>query len=37
MENYTEANSNVVFNIDDEEESLLVDEVKDTPGITLVE
>ena len=37
MENYTEANSNVVFNIDEEDKPLLNEELKDTPGITLVE
>ena len=37
MENYSEGNSNVVFNIDEEDKPLLVDDVQDTPGITLVE
>ena len=37
MEKYSEDNPNVVFNIDTEDEPLLSTEIKDTPGIILVE
>jgi cell division protein FtsQ len=37
MEKYSEDNPNVVFNIDTEDEPLISTEIKDTPGIILVE